>query len=101
MWISELTLKIKKKTNLIVFDGQIASVLFQMRSLHEETSGDALSDVDIKLLVFEVGADQFEIKPLHSSLELHTDVLSLLQGTMRKKELIAPTGIHVCGGHLD
>ncbi len=78
-------------THLVVLDCEVTSLLpLLVRDLHEESTSQSLPDIVPVVLILPSGTAQLEIKPLHTSLQLCSDVVRLGKGSSVEEVLPAP-----------
>jgi hypothetical protein len=76
----------------VVLDSHIGVLFFPMRNLREEPTHQCLPDASMKFALV-LCADEVEMGSPHRSLELLSDVLSLLECSLREVVIPAPIPI--------
>jgi len=81
----------KGKTHLVILDGQVVPLLtLLVRDLHEESRRQSLSNVEVVALVLERCRNEVEIVLLHRPLELSSNVVGLLESSLREEVVVRP-----------
>ena len=83
--------------DLVVLDGHVGILLpFSVRTLHEEGRSDDLPDLNIVLLVVEVGRNEIQVVALHRAFELCPNIIRLLHSSEAEVVLPAEVACRVC-----
>lgn len=79
-----------KLDHLVVFDCEVMACALQVRHLHEESSAERSSDVDVVISACELCAAARQVETVHDPGQLLPHVVSRHQRTVVNKVVIAP-----------